>query len=545
MMFAAMLWRSVGAVLIVAIGSAVVATPATGTAGDLDPSFSRDGFTRLDFGGRSVGEAVAIDEDSRIVVAATVGSASQPSLAVARLKPNGKRDKSFARDGVVELDAHLGDGGSATAIATMPDGRLLVGGTSEAGFVVARLHANGRTDPSFSGDGVTEVAFGTPVRLAGLAVGPDAAIMLAGSTSRVEPQWSDEIVLARLSPFGGLDESYSTDGLSSFRFPETADSSARGVVGLADGSMLIAGNGGTGSTSDIGAARLNADGDLDPAFSDDGSVRLNFDSYREYANDVAVDSSGRIVLASCCSFGVVRLEPDGDVDESFALGGGPRGYAGNSLAIALDDSGRIVTINNVGGCYRGCTPFDYVLGRRNDDGSNDRSFSRDGLVGQDFARNDDRAFDVAIQPNGRIVVVGQSAHQVMVARHEVAKGKPDADGDRRRDHSDRCPSRFSRSDDGCPRFGRSLTLRWKRAADLFRGRLRSKEDRCVSRRRLEVRREERGFDKILRQVATDERGRWETDAPLSPGAYYARIEPSLDPAIGKCAEARSNEITIR
>jgi uncharacterized delta-60 repeat protein len=544
-MFVAMPWQSVGAVLIVAVGLAVSATPAAGTPGDLDPSFSRNGFTRLGLGARSVGEAVAIDEASRINVAATTGSASRPSLAVVRLKPNGKRDKSFARDGVAELDAHLGDAGSATAIAILPDGRLVVGGTGEAGFAVARLLADGRPDPSFSGDGVAAVAFATPVRLAGLAVGSDGAIMLAGSTSGVEGQGLDEIALARLSPFGELDESSSGDGLSSFRFPGTAYSNALGVAGHTDGSVLIAGSGGTGGTSDIGAARLDAGGNLDPAFSDDGSVRLTFDAFREYANDVTVDGVGRILLASCCSFGVVRLEANGDVDESFALGGGPRGYSGNSLAIALDDGGRIITIANVGGCDRYCTPFNYVLARRNEDGTNDRSFSRDGLVGQDFVRSDDRAFDVAVQPDDRIVVVGESARKVMVARHEVAKGKPDADGDGRRDRADRCRGRYSRSDDGCPSFGRSLSMRWKRAADLFTGRLRSREQGCVSRRRLELRREERGFDKILQKVATDRRGRWETDALLSAGRYYAEIEASLDPAIGRCAKARSNEITIR
>jgi len=528
----------------VTVAAGGVTSGASATPGDLDPSFSRDGFLRLDIGGRSAADAVAIDGASKIVVAATTGSLSQRSLSVARLNANGRLDRGFAHDGIAELEPDLVALGDASDIGLLPDGRVVVAAAGGSEIVVSRLLADGRPDPSFAGDGAVEISFGTPVGVGGIVVAADGTTSVAGSTTGVSDRSSGEIVLAQLTPFGELDSSYSGDGVATYRFPEATDSDASGIALQSDGATLVAGSGGAGGETDLAVARFEPDGDLDPTFSEDGSVRLTAEGDPDLSSDVALDSAGRAVLAGCCSRGVLRLEPDGDVDQTFAQGGS-RGYGFSSDLLELDAVDRINTILNVGGCSRGCLDRNYVLARLNQDGSVDRRFSGDGLVSQDFALHGDAAYDMAIQQNGRIVVVGQSGRQVLVARHEVSSGKPDADGDRRRDRADRCPTRYGRTESGCPKFSRTLSFKRSRAADLFSGRLRSRDDKCVNRRRIEVRLELPGFDKILREVTTDVFGRWKADAALSPGVYYAMVDSDFRPQIGKCGEARSNEITIR
>ncbi|MCI0552868.1 MAG: DUF5050 domain-containing protein, partial [Anaerolineae bacterium] len=79
-----------------------------------------------------------------------------------------------------------------------------------------------------------------------------------------------------------------------------------------------------------------------------------------------------------------------------------------SLAIQAD--GRIVVA--------GETSSDFALARYNADGSPDAGFGSNGLVTTDFAASGDVAHSLAIQADGRIVVVGESDEDFALARYE-------------------------------------------------------------------------------------------------------------------------------
>src|SRR3954468_4044767 len=78
----------------------------------------------------------------------------------------------------------------------------------------------------------------------------------------------------------------------------------------------------------FGTGRVEAAGELDPTFSGDGKIRFSFGAGGgNGARDVAVDSSGRVLVVGGppfggdSSFAVARYLPDGSLDQSFGDSG--------------------------------------------------------------------------------------------------------------------------------------------------------------------------------------------------------------------------------
>src|SRR5262249_37036404 len=96
----------------------------------------------------------------------------------------------------------------------------------------------------------------------------------------------------------------------------------------------------------------------------------------------------------------------GDLDHSFGVGGRVTTdlFAGSDSAgaVTLAD-GNIIA---VGTTTSGGGKNNFAVSRTGPDGNLDLGFSNDGLAVTDFAQGDDLASDVAIQDDGKIVVVG-------------------------------------------------------------------------------------------------------------------------------------------
>lgn len=166
-------------------------------------------------------------------------------------------------------------------------------------------------------------------------------------------------------------------------------------------------------------AAVAVPGELDPAFGRDGSVVTRFRNSYTVATDLALQPDGRLVVvgpvhtdASILSdFGIVRYMPDGKRDTTFSKNGKRRvdldGRYDQATAVALQPDGRIVVVGTSGG--------DATILRLMPDGSIDRSFSDDG-----HRSFDPGAFatvgDVAIDDAGRIVIVGSDGPDIAVAR---------------------------------------------------------------------------------------------------------------------------------
>lgn len=127
---------------------------------------------------------------------------------------------------------------------------------------------------------------------------------------------------------------------------------------------------------------------------------------RRVGRAAAVSAAALALLLSLP--GVATAAP-GDLDPSFDGDGrvvtNVTGYE-NIAGMAVQPDGKIVT---VGDGYFDETSGDFVVVRHNPDGSPDTTFGGgDGIVTTDFDVNNDEARAVALQPDGKIVVVGGS-----------------------------------------------------------------------------------------------------------------------------------------
>jgi uncharacterized delta-60 repeat protein len=195
------------------------------------------------------------------------------------------------------------------------------------------------------------------------------------------------------------------------------------------------------------AAALSA-GDPDPAFGSGGAVYYSLGSGPSPSarlDAVALQPDGKILVAGRGtdangqdSFLVARLNSDGSLDTSFAVGGvfmpqlGTGSPATSAAhAIALQPDGKIV----VGGEANG-SPNGFMLIRLNSNGTPDADFGDGGKVfagfpsdGPDYATVN----ALTVQPDGKIVAAGsalfsESTHatdELMVARVNGSSGSPD------------------------------------------------------------------------------------------------------------------------
>jgi len=227
-----------------------------------------------------------------------------------------------------------------------------------------------------------------------------------------------------------LDTDFGTDGVAdtgAYTYPFDLHAWDAAVQG--DGRIVVAGDWWNGSDLDIAVARFNDDGSLDTSFDEDG-IALTAVGEHDIAQGIAIQSDGKIVAAAVTrsdlgsDFVVTRYNADGSLDTSFDDDGivttDLGGGSDDARDIAIQSDGRILVIGNsvVDGSQ------DFAIVRYNADGSLDPSFDGDGMVTTDFSMNSDHAEGVAIQADGKIVVGGWNAPGNLVNTFGVARYNP-------------------------------------------------------------------------------------------------------------------------
>jgi uncharacterized delta-60 repeat protein len=268
--------------------------------GSLDPNFSGDGKQTTAFGAFGTGGAfgVAIHDGKIVAVGQTNEGGSHTSdFALARYNLNGSLDASFSGDGTRTLDLAFGEFALASGVAIQADGKIVAVGQAIdfAAFALARFNPNGSLDTSFSGDGLQTTDFGVGAVGREVALQGDGKIVAVGNNT---PGESADFALARYNANGSLDTSFAGDGLQTTDFLFGGGDVANDVAIQANGRIVAVGFAGGGATGeDFALARYSPDGSLDTSFSGDGRKRTSFSGtdFFDSANGVALQGDGRIV----------------------------------------------------------------------------------------------------------------------------------------------------------------------------------------------------------------------------------------------------------
>jgi uncharacterized delta-60 repeat protein len=352
-----------------------VNSTARGHVAQLNPNGTLDTTFAPAQGANGLVRGLALQPDGKVVIGGSFSSVNNNARnCVARLNTNGSTDTTFA-------PAVTGGGGTVSAIAVQPDGKVVIGGTftSVNGVTrtrVARLGADGSLDTSFN------PGAGANNEVRTIVVQPDGKILIGGFFTTYNNNVSRNTI-ARLNADGSLDTSFN---------PGTGTNGVVHAIAVqADGGIIIAGEFTTyNNVARFCIARLSANGSLDTAYN----PALN--SAGVYC--VALQPDGKLVIGG--DFGTIngrvriaRLNTDGTLDTNFNPGTGV-----NSLvyAVALQADGKVL----IGGEFTGVNGVARLrIARLNMDGSLDASFSP--VPG---ASSTVRA--IVAQPDGHILIGG-------------------------------------------------------------------------------------------------------------------------------------------
>ncbi len=325
-------------------------------------------------------------------------------------------DPTFAGNGQTEIS--FGSGNSvASAVVIQSDGRIVVAGQTNNGagvsaVALARLNTDGSQDLSFGVNG--KIITPGMANASGVAIQSDGKILAAGGNNGFQ--------LARYNTNGSLDTSFGSNGIAN-AFPGAL---AQAVRIQSDGNIIVAGYVQGTSGADFALARFKTNGTLDTSFGKAGEVFTPIENAAE-AFGVGILPDGKIVAGGLAGtinsaatvtgidFAAARYQTNGAPDLSFgSLGRTTDNAGGGSLdfgyATAIQPDGKIVLAGTAAlGDLASDADLFVALVRFNTNGTPDTTFGSDGTVVTEVGAYRDEALSVALQSNGRILVAGASA----------------------------------------------------------------------------------------------------------------------------------------
>ena len=358
---------------------------------------------------------VALQPNGGIIV---TGSGNN-GLDVVRYGADGSLDASFGNDGRITIATGSSSNLPGYSTLLQSDGKILVSANVGA-LQVYRLNGDGSTDVTFGNNGKISNSSQR------MSLQADGQILLVGSASvSTDSGLIYGFGLNRYNQNGTLDTSFNASGNVQTLFGST-NSVGQDIAIQKDGKILVAGYSGL----DFALARYNLDGSLDTTFDIDGKVTTDF-GFQEAGSSIAIQTDGKILVAGFVldgkpRIGVARYNMDGSLDTSFGNGGKVVTDCGDILErvrLAIQADGKIVALVTRDSSTSGGRNYDFGLVRYNIDGSLDGNFDSDGRVTTDFGSSNDYAGDVAVQADGKIVVVGSSGFKYFaVSRYNTDGG---------------------------------------------------------------------------------------------------------------------------
>jgi uncharacterized delta-60 repeat protein len=381
--------------------------------GQLDPTYGLGGkVTTRAFG---VSGDAAVQVDGKVVIAGD---------NVSRLKLNGDFDPNFGTGGTV------GAGLFTNALVIQPNGKIVLTGwktiSGISSFAITRLNGNGSTDSQFGGGTVVTIRFlpfNSNDRIQDVALQPDGKIVVAG-----EVDSNRLFAIARFNEDGSLDTTFGNGGKVTVDMGLHYEN-AEAVVIQPNLKIVVAGTVAESidphANNNFGLLRLNSDGQLDETFGVDGIVYTDLAGDYDFANTLAIQPDGKLIAAGYAyrvdaqraHFALVRYYPDGSLDAGFGDTGIALTDFSNGAAlrdIVLQSDGRIIAAGH-GNVLNPQSGNDFVVIRYNANGRVDTSFGNLGTVITDFGTAYDISTAIVLQPDGKVVVAGQYLARYLTA----------------------------------------------------------------------------------------------------------------------------------
>lgn len=314
----------------------------------------------------------------------------------------GELDTTFGGNGYQLWYLPGTDGGALRGVAATPGGGFAFAGDIvdflDTEAITMKVGATGELDASYGEDGATRADFGSTNFYYDALVDSEGRTWAVGTSA---PSFFDsDVLISRYLPDGTPDPSFAGDGHQFVDLGGGITDTGYAAALQGDGKLVVAAEASFsqaqgGGDQDFNVIRLNPDGSLDNTFGANGVKTLDLSGVHDRPSDIAVDGSSIVVagtrggwLGSTGSvigtpqMAVVRLEPDGDPDPTFGTNG-----------VAVADFGLNATAGPWGLAMRGSAPV--LTGRVQRPGTADAigiaAFTEDGEADASFGGGDGTA----------------------------------------------------------------------------------------------------------------------------------------------------------
>lgn len=307
------------------------------------------------------------------------------------------------------------------ALATQNDGKIYAVGATEGlgpnGIFISKYNPDGLIDNTYNSNGVNgipgtkEIGYGSNYEFCHtIVIQADNKLILAGSSN-------GDFALARLNQNGDYDTDFSNDGKMIFSFGAGNGSKINKVLLQSDGKIIAVGQAYNGVNFDFGIARFNTNGSLDTSFGTDGKAIIPIGPANDFGKDTLLQPDGKILIVGYSnnalgydSLSAIRLNSNGSLDTSFATNGKiyyniPSKDYCVAEAIALQSDGKILISGHADG--------DFAVMRYNTNGTLDTTFGNSGYTTTDFGNSQDKVYAISIRPDGRIILAGHNYEQAV------------------------------------------------------------------------------------------------------------------------------------
>ena len=316
-----------------------------------------------------------------------------PTLLMAQA---GSLDPTFGTNGIVAT-ANTG----AKAAALQSDGKIVVAGSISAmqNFQqpgLLRYNTNGTLDPNFGAGGEVMIDGNNAGPAFAVAVQTDGKILAAAADNF-------RLTVLRFNTNGSPDSTFGNNGAVAIQAGGLFFSASGGIALQPDAKILV--------VSGRFAARLLANGQLDSTFGSNGAAAT------VGGDSIALLPNGEILIGDGSVTSLYRA--NGSLDTTFGVHGQTAGFASDGaggFVVSTDTITNVTKVITAGSLITSPnltfaqSISGFLLVRYNSDGTVDNSFGNHGGVATPFPGNlFARAFSLALQTNGQIVVAGQTA----------------------------------------------------------------------------------------------------------------------------------------
>lgn len=299
-------------------------TPNGELTKDLYPTGFMSPYLDVDTIEERLNDIVELDDGSLLIAGRRRISESDTrrDIVIYKFLTNGRLDRTFGKNGEVVL-AHLDDQ-EVEAIAVQNNGKILLAGYSGAGggldLITLRLNVNGQIDSTYGLNGLVFLELDSAQWATDVVIHGNE-IFVSGFSVDSDPE--GDIIIVKLDQTGAFDSNFGDNGLVRIDSNTEGYDFANEFRVQEDGKIII----GAIYDDHFALIRLNTNGNLDDSFGTNGVSLVENSMIKGGAcTSIQLMDDGRIIGVGYLEDefrtpAIVRLLPDGQLDQRFGMNG--------------------------------------------------------------------------------------------------------------------------------------------------------------------------------------------------------------------------------